>query len=298
MVCAESTSKKVSVYIPAYNVSEFLSEAIRGILRQTHSADEILIIDDGSNDATCEIAKSHPEVTLIRHEQNRGLAAARNTAFRASRNELVASLDADCVPDPGWLAGLLLRAGDEKIVGVGGRMVEGVQRTLADRWRCAHMAQHWGSQLVHNPLFLFGNNNLFRRSPVLEVGGYNEALRTNGEDADLCRRLLSRGWALVYDPVPFVTHGRHDSLRSILDTYWRWVFFGSPSPSNTLKLHRVIRHAVFSNFRYLFRNLLFSDLRQRHFELLGIDCIMPFYFSYREFEVWLNSRKYVGSPKT
>jgi glycosyltransferase involved in cell wall biosynthesis len=130
---------KISVYIPAYNSAEFLSRAIDGLLAQTYPADEILVVDDGSRDATPEIAARYPAVTLIQHSLNRGLAAARNTAFRAARNKLVASIDADCVPEPGWLAALAQYFDDPAVVVVGGRLIEGVQRTAADRWRRAHM---------------------------------------------------------------------------------------------------------------------------------------------------------------
>ena len=94
-------SAPISVYIPAYNVAEFLPKSIECLLAQTLTPDEILVVDDGSRDASAEIATRYSKVTLIRHEQNRGLAAARNTAFRSARNEFIASLDADCVADPG-----------------------------------------------------------------------------------------------------------------------------------------------------------------------------------------------------
>jgi len=179
---------KVSVYIPAYNSAEFLSRAIEGLLAQTHPADEILVIDDGSGDATTEIAACYPTVTLLRHPQNRGLAAARNTAFRTARNELVASIDADCAPEPGWLAALISRFDDPRIAGVGGRLIEGNQNTMADRWRAAHMPQEWGEKPLQNPRFLYGCNNMFRKSAVLEAGSYDERMRTNGEDTDLSQR--------------------------------------------------------------------------------------------------------------
>src|ERR1700733_15010053 len=126
--------EKVSVYIPAYNSAEFLSVAIDGLLAQTLPADEILVIDDGSRDATAEIAARYAAVTLVRHKRNSGLGAARNTGFRTACNELIASLDADCVPDPGWLAGLARHFNEPKVAGVGGRLIEGNQRTVADRW--------------------------------------------------------------------------------------------------------------------------------------------------------------------
>jgi glycosyltransferase involved in cell wall biosynthesis len=279
----------LSVYIPAYNVAEFLPKSIESILAQSLPPDEILVIDDGSRDASPEIAARYPQVTLIRHERNLGLAAARNTAFRSARNEFVASLDADCVADPNWLAGLLVHFADPKIAGVGGRLIEGARRTVADRWRATHMAQEWGSEPIREPKFLFGCNNLFRKSAVLEAGGYDEAMRTNGEDADLSRRLRQQGGQLLYDPSALATHLRHDTIRSILDACWRWRAFGSRWYSNGMSLRSVAGHALKIHSRY-FAKIVGSDFRAGRFELLGIDVLTLFYFPYREFRLWRISR--------
>src|ERR1700675_1360019 len=107
---------KVFVYIPCYNAASYLECSLTGLLNQTRPPDEILIIDDGSSDNSVEVASRFP-VKVIRHEKNKGLAAARNTAFRAARNELVASLDADCIADPDWLARLVTQLDDPHVVG-------------------------------------------------------------------------------------------------------------------------------------------------------------------------------------
>ena len=279
----------VSVYIPAYNVAEFLPQSIESLLSQTLPPDEILVIDDGSRDTTPEIAARYPQVTLIRHEKNQGLAAARNTAFRSARNDLVASLDADCVADANWLASLAAHFADPKITGVGGRLKEGVQHTAADRWRSAHMAQEWGLEPIREPKFLFGCNNLFRKSAVLEAGGYDEAMRTNGEDADLSRRLRKRGAQLLYDPSARATHLRHDTISSVLNTCWRWRLFGSRWYSNGMSLRSVAGHALKIHTRYA-AELAASDLRAGHYELLGIDFLTLLYFPRREFQLWRLSR--------
>ena len=280
----------ISVYIPAYNAEEFLSRSIEGVLAQTHPADEILVIDDGSRDATAEIAAQYPTVTLARHDRNRGLGATRNTAFRVARNEFVASLDADCVPDPTWLAALMSHLNDSKVAGVGGRLTESVRRTVADRWRCAHLLQERGESLLRNPDFLFGCNNIYRKSAVIEAGGYNEAMRTNAEDADLSQRLRTRGWDLVYEPVARVTHLRHDTIRSILDTSWRWGQFGIPLCAIDARVWFVVARSVYVNFRYTFLYLVFSDLRARRIELLGIDLLILGYYPYRDFRRWRAAR--------
>jgi GT2 family glycosyltransferase len=281
--------EKISVYIPAYNSAEFLSRAIDGLLAQTLPANEILVIDDGSRDATAGIAASYPAVTLVRHTRNSGLGAARNTGFRTARNEFVASLDADCVPDPDWLAGLSRHFEDPRVAGVGGRLIEGNQRTVADRWRRAHMPQEWGDQPVRNPKFLFGCNNVFRKSAVLEAGGYDESMCTNGEDTDVSRRLRDRGWDLLYDPEPRVVHLRHDTMRSILDTYWRWWRFGVRAYANGVRLRSVLGHALFVHFRHTFLDLVRSDLNARRYDLLGLDLAALGYFPYRDFCLWLSA---------
>ena len=160
---------------------------------------------------------------------------------------------------------------DPKVAGVGGRLIEGNQRTVADRWRRAHMPQEWGDQPLHNPRFLFGCNNMFRKSAVREAGGYDESMRTNGEDTDISERLRDKGWDLLYDPEPLVVHLRHDTVRSILDTYWRWWRFGVRAYANGVRLRSVLGHALFVHFRHTFLDLVRSDLNARRFDLLGLD---------------------------
>jgi len=280
----------ISVYIPAYNVARFLSRSIESLLAQSLRPAEILVIDDGSSDNSAKIAASYSAVTLIRHERNRGLAAARNTAFNRARCELVASLDADCVADPDWLASLVPHMNDAEVAGAGGFLSEGVQVSLADRWRRAHMPQEWGPGWIRNPKFLFGCNNLLRKSAVLEVGGYDESMRTNGEDCDLSRRLRAQDWQLIYDPAARATHLRSDSIGSILDAYWRWWRSGVNAYAKGISMRAVAGHAVFVHFRYSFLEAFSRDLDARRFELLPVDFALLGYLPYRDFRLWLNAR--------
>ena len=278
--------KQVSVYIPAYNAEEFLERCLDSLARQTLLPDQILVIDDGSRDQSGKIAQRHARVTVIRHERNLGLAAARNTALQAARNELVASLDADCSADPQWLEKLVPHLDDSGVAGAGGQLTEGVQDSVADRWRCAHMVQHWGDQRLENPPFLFGCNNIFRKSALLGCGGYDETMRTNGEDADISRKLLTHGWRLVYDPRAKATHMRRDTVTSIVNTYWRWTFHGFEKPIERLRLIRILRRAVLGNVRYMFGNLAKSDLLAGRIELLPLDFYLLLYFPQRELREW------------
>jgi len=279
----------ITVYIPAYNVAQFLPRAIASLLAQTLAPTEILVIDDGSTDDSASVAQRYPRVTVVRHERNRGLAAARNTAFRVARGEFVASLDADCVAEPTWIEKLAPYLHDAKIAGAGGFLREGVQISIADRWRAAHMPQEWGATLVRNPKFLFGCNNIFRRAAVLGAGGYDEAMRTNGEDCELSRQLYKNNWELIYDPAAQATHLRSDSVKSILDTYWRWWKSGVNAYASGISLRSVVGHALFVHFRHTFLELFSSDLRARRFELLPLNVLLLAYLPYRDFRLWLAS---------
>jgi len=279
--------ERITVYIPAYNVAEFLGRCIEGLLAQTLTPDEILVVDDGSKDNSSEIASRYPQVTLLQHAKNKGLAAARNTALHAARNKLIASIDADCVAAPTWLAELAGSLSEVGAVGAGGKLIEGVQTTIADRWRAVHMPQHWGDLPLRNPRFLFGCNNLFRSDAVLAIGGYDERMRTNGEDTDLCARLRERNCEFVYAPSAQATHLRHDTTGSILDAYWRWWRFGVNAYGDGPRLRSVLGHAIFVHFRYNFLEAWRADWRARRWQLAAFDVLILFYFPYRDLRLWL-----------
>jgi glycosyltransferase involved in cell wall biosynthesis len=84
----------VSVIIPCYNHGRYLSKAIESVLTQTYTHFEIIVVDDGSNDETKEIAQNYKEVKYV-YQMNQGLSAARNTGIDESTGEYLVFLDAD-----------------------------------------------------------------------------------------------------------------------------------------------------------------------------------------------------------
>jgi len=85
---------KISVVIPAFNRVSTLARAIDSVLAQSYKADEIIVVDDGSSDATSEVAKNYPEVSLLR-QNNMGVSTARNNGVMMASNEWIAFLDSD-----------------------------------------------------------------------------------------------------------------------------------------------------------------------------------------------------------
>ena len=86
---------KISVIIPSYNRAHVLGRALDSILMQSYSADEIIVIDDGSRDGTAELLSHYPQIKVIHSSKNRGVSAARNQGIQAARNEWIAFLDSD-----------------------------------------------------------------------------------------------------------------------------------------------------------------------------------------------------------
>ena len=93
--------KQVSVILPVYRVEKYISAAIKSVLAQTYQNWELLIIDDGSPDRSVEVCQqfNDPRIKII-HQQNRGLAGARNTGIRHAQGDYLAFLDGDDIWQP------------------------------------------------------------------------------------------------------------------------------------------------------------------------------------------------------
>ncbi len=264
----------VTVYIPCFNVAKYLAACVEGVRRQTYLPVEIIAVDDGSTDNTAQIARELG-VTLVQHGVNKGLAAARNTGVRSAKTPFVASLDADCVPTERWLETLMYEmAGSDRVAGASGVLLEHFQDTLPNKWRAAHMRQGWSMEREVNPLHLFGNNTVFRKDVLEEIGGYNEApqYRTNNEDYYITRQMVCRGYDIVYNPRSVVWHLRYDTHYSVFRTYWRWFFLHRTRPDSLRGLLRKCGN----NLEWLGR-FASQDIREKKFRLLPYELVFFLY---------------------
>jgi glycosyltransferase involved in cell wall biosynthesis len=98
------SDQRLTVVIPAYNEEKTLAAVLKAVQEQNPDVHEIIVVDDGSNDNTAEIAaewcQSHPAVRLIRHPHNKGKTEALKTGFAASTGDIVIVQDADLEYDP------------------------------------------------------------------------------------------------------------------------------------------------------------------------------------------------------
>jgi len=92
---SEPKKPVVSVIMPVFNVERYVADAINSILRQTSPVLEIIVVDDGSTDASAEEVKSFGSAITYCYQRNKGAAAARNTGIRLAAGDFLAFLDAD-----------------------------------------------------------------------------------------------------------------------------------------------------------------------------------------------------------
>jgi len=96
---------RVSVVIPVYGVEQFVEAAVRSVLKQSFDDFEVIIVNDKSPDRSLEICESieDPRIRIVTHQENRGLAGARNTGIRLAKGQYIGLLDSDDLWEKGKL---------------------------------------------------------------------------------------------------------------------------------------------------------------------------------------------------
>ena len=233
--------RDVTVVIPVRDNAAGLHRlltALRGL--------RVVVVDDGSEvPVSVDPAETACEIDIIRHPTSRGPAAARNTGLGRCRSDFVAFLDADVLPRRGWLEALLGHFSDPTVALAAPRIVAlDPGSTAIARYEAARSALDLGAR--ESPVVPYGPVSyvpsaaiVCRRSAIVEIGGFDEALHS-GEDVDLCWRLLENGSRLRYEPVARVAHEHRTALREWLS---RRAFYGGSAaplalrhPGNTAPL--------------------------------------------------------------
>jgi glycosyltransferase involved in cell wall biosynthesis len=192
----------VTIIIPAFNAARTIDETLRSVRSQTHRRLEILVVDDGSNDATPQIVQRHGaadrRIRLIQ-QPHRGVAAARNRAIAEAKGDFVAPIDADDLWQPDKIEkqlGALHRGGElvglvytwSAIIDANSRIINALPGPAS-------------TGNVVNDFFrgnFVGNSSsaLMRKAAIIQAGGYDPSLRARSaqglEDYQLYFRIATR----------------------------------------------------------------------------------------------------------
>ena len=205
-------SQGVTVVIPTYNRIEWLKDSLESVMSQTVSAEEIIVVDDGSTDETLSFLENF-EVTVV-HQQNQGPSAARNVGARMAKTKWLAFLDSDDRWFPNKLEcqlNYLDKNPDVELVYTGERWIRNGVRVNA----CKHHKKYSGwiypeclKLCLISPSSVMLSKNLFDRS-----GGFNEKLWA-AEDYDLWLKITSKVPVGYLEEELIVKYGGHEGQLS------------------------------------------------------------------------------------
>jgi O-antigen biosynthesis protein len=205
----------VSVVVCTHNGERTLPECLERLGALTYPDYEVIVVDDGSTDASGDIARAHGAILV--ETEHRGLGFARNAGIERAHGEVVAFLDDDAYPDSDWLHYVAASLRANAHAGVGGPNIPPDDDGLvAD---CVALAPGAPIHVLisdREAEHLPGCNMAFRRSALEEVGHFDERFRVAGDDVDVCWRLQESGRTLGFSAGAVVMHRRRDSVRRYL----------------------------------------------------------------------------------
>lgn len=239
--------KTISVVVCTHNRAGYLKSCLRSLLNQSCHVDQIVVVDDASTDSTEEMLDEMLEETgslkVVRLRKQQGIALARNTGILHSGSEIVAFLDDDSIAEKRWLENILRNYYDERIVGVGGPIIElGKNRKTFGEYpsikedgtivgasfrNCRELKGLRKKSVPH----LQGGNMSFRRSVLLQVLGVHKSFSGSAyrEETDLSMNAAKFG-VLLFVPSAVAFHlsamfgGTREKASGKIETFMYYKF--------------------------------------------------------------------------
>ena len=186
-------SLTISVVTPTYNRAHLVARAIRSVLNQAYQDFELIVVDDASTDNTEPVVRGFrdPRIRYVRHNENRGGSAARNTGIELCQGEYIAFLDAD----DEWLPGKL-----EHQLGVFQRAASDVGLIYSDFLRIYPNGRQERYRPVAEGISIgYPSRWLVKREVFRDVVGFDESMPAL-QDTEVSIR-IQEAWATFHDPV-------------------------------------------------------------------------------------------------
>lgn len=219
----------VSIIIAVRNGQKTLDKCLDSISYLEAPDYEVIVVDDGSTDATPAILDKYKNVDVLRTE-GVGPSVARNLAIKIAKGEYIAFTDADCIVDKHWITELWKGFTNDKIVAVGGDQRSpsddsNFGKNVNEFMKCIGFVADYVKQsnkiirTNHNPTC----NVMYRRKVFDELHYGFLAGLWPGEDVELDHRLVMKKYRLMYNPKAIVYHYRVDNWKKY---YWMMFNYG------------------------------------------------------------------------
>ncbi len=222
----------VTIVVPAFDEATGIESSLVSLARQDYPDFDIVIVDDGSTDATAAIVENviardgFANVSLVR-QANAGKAAALNAGMARASGEIIVTVDADTVFAPNALALLVQRFRDDRVGAVSGNTKVMNRNRLIGRWQ--HLEYVMGFNLDRRMYDLLGCMptvpgaiGAFRASALRAVDGFSDD--TLAEDADVTMALHRGGWNVAYEPRAIAWTEAPSRVRDLWRQRYRWSY--------------------------------------------------------------------------
>jgi biofilm PGA synthesis N-glycosyltransferase PgaC len=220
----------VSVIIPAYNEEKVIAGTIRSILRSNYRALEIVVVDDGSKDATLEVAQraaKRSRRVRVLSIGGGGKSAAINHGIWCAKGEVIVSIDSDTMFTPVTLGKLVRHFANPEVGAVSGSVKVGNITNALTRWQSLdyiigiHIER--GAQAFLNAVMIVpGACGAWRKSALLEIGCYSG--QTLAEDFDMTLTMHRAGYKVLQDNEAVAYTESPLDLPSLVKQRFRWIF--------------------------------------------------------------------------
>ena len=231
-----STQPLVSVVVAARNEEARIADCLSLLAAQDYPNFEVVVVDDGSTDATAELIAGWVEADkrfkLIGLSGSGSKKAALTAAIAEAAGEVIATTDADCAMGNEWLSSLMTYLESDVGMVIGFSQIGRPGESLGVRGGYEAldflnlMACIWGSCGRGHPMAASGQNLLFRRAAYAEVGGYEKVMhRVSGDDVLLMQMIRTQTqWRIAFASAPasFTVHPPATSWKGLLNQRSRW----------------------------------------------------------------------------
>ena len=181
----------ISVIVPSFNEEENIAQCLVSLSHQTVGRDEyeIIVVDGGSTDKTCEIARKYADMVFI--QTSKKVGGARNDGVMASKGDIIATTDADCILPPDWVGQIRNAFTDTAVVQVYGPVYP-IEDGIGNRFSLllANTFSRIG-YYSHTFYYTLGCNTAFRRDAFIKAGMYR--CIDAGDDLEIAMRMKDEG---------------------------------------------------------------------------------------------------------
>jgi len=218
---------KASIIIPAYNEEAYIAETLEAVLKQNYSDFEVIVVDNNSNDRTAEIVRGFKGVKLVQ-ELNKGTNWARERGRKEARGEIIATLDADCIPPKDWLSKAeSILALDQNIAAVSGPY------DYYDAGPVLRLSTYLIQKYIYNLTnkillitrkggLIVGGNCVIKTEFLNKIGGFDTSFAFYGDDTDTAKRLSRYGKVVFTSTTILKSSSRRFKKQGVIDLTYKY----------------------------------------------------------------------------